>query len=196
MPGNPASGTARFAAIAGTEKYLDVTQTATVAQGASAYTLTWAITNSTAVAQRVRPLVATTGFGWYGKPTFGSTQAPLSVTVRNPELGGAITLGGASPAATSFTAGGVQHRIDASKATAPPLDNVQHDDGYLSHESEIALAWDIRTLAPNETADYSVTVTLARAREVQLRRATCRRQVRRPRSTRPSMTSAGSRASS
>ena len=168
VPGNPASGTARFAAVTGTTKYLDVTQTATVAQGASAYTLTWAITNRTAVAQRVRPLVATTGFGWFGQSTFASTQAPLSLTVRNPELGGAITLGGASPAATSFTAGGAQHRIDASKASAPPLDSIQHADGGVSHDSEIALAWDIKTLAPGETANYSVTVTLARAREVQL----------------------------
>ena len=169
VPGNPASGSAHFAAVAGPTKYLDVVQTAKVAAGSSAYTLTWSITNRTAAPQRVRPMVATTGFGWWGKPSFGSTQAPLSVTVRNPELGGAITLGGATPVATSFTTGGTQHRIDASKPSAPALDNIQHDDGFPSHESEIALAWDIKTLAPNETADYSVTVTLARAREVQLR---------------------------
>ena len=168
MPGNPASGSAHFAAIAGPTKYLDLVQTAKVSAGSSAYTLTWAITNRTAVNQRVRPMVATTGFGWWGKPSFGSTQAPLSVTVRNPELGGAITLGGASPVATSFTTGGTQHRSAASKPSAPALDNLQHDDGYPSHESEIALAWDIETLAPGETAGYSVTVTLARAREVAL----------------------------
>jgi hypothetical protein len=168
VPGNPAGGAAHFSAVAGATKYLDVTQTAKVAAGASAYTLTWAITNRAATAQRIRPMVATTGFGWYGKPAFASTQAPLSVTVRNPELGGAIALGGTSPAATSFTTGGLQHRMDASKPSAPPLDDIQHDDGAPSHESEIALAWDIATLAPNETADYSVTVTLARAREVLL----------------------------
>src|SRR3954447_3831848 len=62
VPGNPAGGAAHFSAVAGATKYLDVTQTAKVAAGASAYTLTWAITNRAATAQRIRPMVATTGF--------------------------------------------------------------------------------------------------------------------------------------
>ncbi|WP_037494817.1 hypothetical protein [Solirubrobacter soli] len=172
VPGNPATGAAHFSAVSGDTKYLDVVQTAKVAAGASAYTLTWSITNRTTVDQRVRPLVATTGFGYWGKPSFGHTVTPLSVTVRNPMLGGAITLSGATPPASSWTAGGTQHRVDASIATAPPLDSIEHDDGYPSHESEIAMAWDVQTLAPDETADFTVTVTLARSREVQLKART------------------------
>src|SRR3954469_10360876 len=59
VPGNPSSGTSRWSAISGATRSRAAAETAKVARGASAYTLTWAITNRTTVDQRVRPLVAT-----------------------------------------------------------------------------------------------------------------------------------------
>ena len=53
--GNPMTGVARFSGTSGGTTYLQVAQTARVNAGASSYTLTYAITNSSGVAQTDPP---------------------------------------------------------------------------------------------------------------------------------------------
>ena len=173
LAGNPVTASERFAGWDGATKYLDVVRTTRISSGASAYTMTWAITNTSGVAQRIRPLVSTTSYG-YGPPTWSTAPTPRRVTAHNPLYGGSITLGesdvGGSPAVLGFTSGSWTRTNAATAPNAPALDSVLHADGATwSDDSEMALAWPIRTLAANATATYSATIAMALPREVILK---------------------------
>jgi hypothetical protein len=165
-------GTVRYAGVEGSAKYLDVTQSTQVFQGLSSYYLTWTVTNTSGVQQRIRPLVATTSYG-YGTPDWGAGTSPLRISARNPTAGGLIMLseytGDGSPAVAGYTAGSRTRREAATTPAAPALDSALHADATsASHDAEMALAWPIRTLAAGATARYSVIMTLQQPRELAL----------------------------
>ena len=172
LAGNPISASDSFSAWDNGSRYLDVVRTSRIARSAHSYTLSWQIRNTTGSTQRIRPLVSSSSYG-YGIPSWTTGAPPRWLQVRNPNAGGSITLGetsyGGSPAVVGFTSGDWQRTNAATTPAAAALDNQLHqdrlEDGSLS---AMSLAWPVRSLAPNATATYSVTVALSPARELNI----------------------------
>jgi hypothetical protein len=172
LAGNPVSASDRFSAWDNGSRYLDVVRTSRITRGTNGYTLTWQIKNTTATTQRIRPMVSSTSYG-YGFPVWATAPSPRRIQVRNPTMGGSVTLAesafGGSPAVTGFTSGMWQRTNAAATPAGGALDNQVHQDRVENgNSSAMSLAWPARSLAPNASATYSVTITLERARELTL----------------------------
>src|SRR4051812_42308754 len=142
---------------------------------ATGYTITYAITNLTAATLHIRPAASMTGYG-YDTPVWAKTEAPYSVTLRQPDAGGAITLAESSidgsPAATSYSAGALSRLEAAITPAAAALDKqLWNDPASSPYDSMMALAWPTAPLAAHATASYSIAVTLVQNRELQVKLA-------------------------
>ncbi len=97
-----------------------------------------------------------------GPPTSSTSAAPRTVTAHNPLCGGSISLSesdvGGSPAVLEFTSGGwtAHQRLRRPQCCPRSTACCTQTSTTWSVDSEMALAWPIRTLAADATAHYSV----------------------------------------
>lgn len=162
----PFTGVSRYTAPGN----LQIIETARVSAGASGYTLTYALTNTSGAPLKLRPLVDVSGYGT-GAPTLTPAASPRSVTMTNPIEGGSVRLSESvvdgSPPAAGFTGGDYEDVIVYDDPDGDSLDDAVYPT-YTGADTRIALAWSQTTLAAGATARYSVELAVTPAREIQL----------------------------
>lgn len=175
--GDPLFGSVHYSAASGGTTYATVTQTATLAAGASGYQLAFAITNTSGAPLSMRPVAQTRYYnGSQDLPIWSTSAGPRQIVMRSPLAGGSVTVtgstAGGSPDVTGFTAG--SGTLVFNQATpVGSFDNVLHgaDGTEPSSGSAMAVDWTDHVAAPlpaGSTAHYTLNVALQQPRSLGL----------------------------